>query len=346
MGMVQHVLKAVPHTPRKDQTVLAVTAEIIDESEDELDDVDVASATFVADVKCGKIKGSDPASAGIALPARAAQLRKNSALEHFLCEVDQLYRADEPLLALRRLLLLEKLVLQAKLRPLRERTEDARIGAVLRTEHELDPLLRTMLDRDIWTLISSKKEMQIETYLRVLAGGRAAVKVVGVLPHHIATMSAPLLHPDLYSTWIPGISFARQVGKPSNFRRLIYLRAMKVPVPFLARTPAQGSNQPWAARARALASDERCALTCPAVEPSLACTERDAVVVGYGDIYSPTSAIVYLTSLEPDDARVRSVAAQVDELSPESEGRVRMGLQGVRTQAGSPTHPGLARCAL
>ena len=38
------------------------------------------------------------------------------------------------------------------------------------------------------------------------------------------------------------------------------------------------------------------------------------MVVGYGDIYSPTSAIVYLTSLEPDDARVRAVAAQVDEV--------------------------------
>ena len=296
-------LHAQPHTPRgpSEPPPISVKAVVID-TDDEEDDAPttiVAAAptrlfngngssggsSFVADVRTGKIDGSKHESAGIALPSSIDE----RGLEKYIAECDELFRADEPLLALRRLLLVEKLVDAAGLRPLRQRAdEDYRILSILRTEEELDPMLTAMLADD-WTLFSKKKEMQTETWIKMTGGGRAAVKVTGVLPHDITHMAACLLHPELYSTWIPGITFAKQLSRPANFRRTIYVRPLKVPIPFL--------------------------------------TPRDAVLVGYGDIYSPTSAVVYLNTLEPDDPRLGDVSEELEKLSPTGS-TVRMGLSG------------------
>ena len=303
-------VKARPHRQRADapKTLAATDVEVLVDDDDD-DDADeqsppprveatpaqldaevspAASSSFVADVRSGRVDGSRPESAAIALPSSAASLLAAGTLELHLRECDDIYHSDFPLLALRRLLLLETLVCEAGLQPLRERTDDARIEAILSTERELDPMLRTMLGTD-WTLITTKRELQAETWLRVCPGGRAAVKVTGVLPHSIAMVAAPLLHPHLYSTWVPGVSFAKQLVKASNFRRLLYLRAIKIPIPFL---------QP-----------------------------RDAVLTGYGDIYSPTSVIVHVTTLEPDDPRFQEMAEEVERLSPAGS-TVRMSIKG------------------
>ena len=72
-----------------------------------------------------------------------------------------------------------------------------------------------------------------------------------MLPHSMTVMSAPLLHPDLYSTWLPGVSFSCQLRRHNNFRRLVYLKTIKPPL----------------------------------------MTMRDAVIIGYGDIYSASQVI-------------------------------------------------------
>ena len=86
------------------------------------------------------------------------------------------------------------------------------------------------------------------------------------------------------------MGFSTQLDSKSRFRKTIYARAMKVPIPFLAM--------------------------------------RDCVVTGYGDIYSPTSAIVYLQSVD-DDAEFADepFAARVRELSPPGQ-NVRMEIRG------------------
>lgn len=217
--------------------------------------------TYVDDVTSGRIRSIDPAAPKLQLPANGAALVAAGGIEPYVAECYALLRHDFPLLALSRLLLVAKLADEAAIKPpLRERTDDQRIVDVLRTERELGPALAMITDEEGWELVASQKKLSVNTYLRMLGSGRAAIKVQGVLPHGILPTVAPLLHTELFSKWIPGIGKAAELRRPSNFRRLIYLRTWAVPIPFLAT--------------------------------------RDAVATGYGDVYSSTSCIVYLTDNE------------------------------------------------
>ena len=268
--------------------------EVDSDDEDELPQASAASSSaatsFVDDVRRGTIDGSKPESASIALPRGGDAFIAAGGAERYVAECHELYRCDEPLLALRRLLLVERLVGDAGLPPLRERAqEDDRIALILRTETELEPMLRTILG-DGWTLISpSSGKLHVETWLSLREGGRAAVKVTGVIPHAMSAVAAPLLFPELYHTWLPGITSGTSLLKNSNFRRLVHLKLIKLPVPFLSA--------------------------------------RDALVSGYGDIYSPTSAVVYLTSVEDNDPRLKPARAAIDKASPPGS-TVRIGLHG------------------
>ena len=150
-------------------------------------------------------------------------------------------------------------------------------------------MLTRMLSNE-WTLIASQSKLSVETWLRLGEGGRTGIKVTGILPRSISAMSACLLLPELYSTWIPGVTYATELNAPSNFRRLVYLRALKAPIPFLQA--------------------------------------RDAVICGYGDIYSATSVVVYITTyFAEDDQLLDGLQPRIDQLSPPGS-TVRLGIQG------------------
>ena len=111
--------------------------------------------------------------------------------------------------------------------------------------------LEAILDEASWSLVSSKKELNVHTYLRMGVGGRMDIKVDGVLPRSVSSACAPLLHADLNKTWIPGVSHSVPIIDLSRFRKLIHLKFLKVPL----------------------------------------FTQREAVVLGYGDIYSSDSVL-------------------------------------------------------
>lgn len=292
-------LKARPHRKHKDDppALPALDVEVIDDDDETESSLPAAapsasmtsSGSYVDDVVSGLIDGSKPESAAIALPTTAETLvAEPGGLERFLDECSHLYRVDEPLLAMRRMQLLEPLVIEAGLQPLRERTHDATIELVLRTSYELDAMLKRLLS-DEWTLIDTKKQLKVETWLRMGEGGRTGIKVTGVLPRSVSSMAACLLLPELYPSWIPGVTFATQLRAPSNFRRLVYMKCLKAPIPFLQ--------------------------------------QRDAVIVGYGTIYSATSVVVYITTVEDDDPLLDGLTPELNRLSPPGK-NVRMGIQG------------------
>ena len=242
--------------------------------------------TFLNDVLSGKISEIASETPGLQLPQSLDAFNAAGGLEPIVSECFALLRMDFPLIAMRRLLLVEPLAIQAGSAPLREREDDVRIQQILSTERELEPTLREITEGE-WTLIASKKAFDVKTYLRMGANGRANVKVVGLMPHKLSSCIAPLLHPELMPQWLPGVGMCEKVGQVSNFRFQVYLRTIKIPIPFLA--------------------------------------QRDAVVTGYGDIYSPVSIMAYLTSeVEP----YPEAAPKTDKLSPESAGHVRMELAG------------------
>ena len=253
-----------------------------------------AHRTYVPDVAAGRIQSIDPDAPALHLPATADEFLAAGGLEPLVGECYALLRLDYPMLALRRLCLVEKLCDAAGLQPsLRERAlNDRRIDAILRVERELEPTLAMMTDDAGWELIASKEHLSVRTYLRLLPGGRCAIKVTGILPQGVASVAAPLLHPELYSKWIPGVGQAVELSRPSNFRKLLYVRAIRIPMPFLA--------------------------------------VRDAVVTGYGDVYSPTSVIVYLNDNENEEregCETEEELAAVHKLSPPKQ-TVRMSLRG------------------
>jgi len=244
---------------------------------------------YVEEVCAGRIDGTAAGAAALLLPAAAAL--DEAEIERLLCECEALYRADQFLLAMRRLLALEALASQAGLQPpLRER-DDIRVSTILRTEAELESQLN-MIASDEWRRVahrasrpsggsarSSCKQYDLDTYVQELPGGRMAVKVVGVVPRSIECVLAPLLQPELYGSWIPGIKAALQVCRASNFRRFIHIKALTVPIPFLA--------------------------------------PRHAVLTGYGDILSATSVMCYIRSIDPsslpdEPARVAAAALTSD----------------------------------
>jgi len=124
------------------------------------------------------------------------------------------------------------------------------------------PTLETMLDGASWNLFSSVKHLQVKTYLRMGAGGRMDIKVDGVMPRDMSSTVGPLLHPELYKDWVPGLSRSSLIVNLSHFRKLVYLKSLKFP--FL--------------------------------------TARDVVLLGYGDVYSEDSVMVYLVSVDETGA--------------------------------------------
>lgn len=188
-----------------------------------------AASTFVADVRAAKLDVLDDATAGLMLPTDGTALLAAGGLEPYLAECIKLLRCDFTLLATRRLRRVETLLLEVGFAPLSE-SRDPRVAELLRTEQEFAPVLARMLDHDSWTLANSKREFELCTYVRMGEGGRLDIKVTGLLPQSIAACCAPLLHPDLYSTWLPGVTHSHEVSRISNFRRLVYLRALHVPL--------------------------------------------------------------------------------------------------------------------
>ena len=54
-------------------------------------------------------------------------------------------------------------------------------------------------------------------------------QVEGIMPRPIASACAPLLHADLYHTWIPGVSASEGIKDLSRFRKLVYLKVRDLP---------------------------------------------------------------------------------------------------------------------
>ena len=114
----------------------------------------------------------------------------------------------------------------------------------------MQAVLDVLLDEgDSWKLGASLKACEAKGYNRPGEGGRLDVKVTGVAPRRLASLCATLLHPELYPSWIPGCNKAALLHKPSRFRMLVYLKLDTV----------------WPVAA------------------------RDAVILGYGDLYGGDS---------------------------------------------------------
>ena len=115
-----------------------------------------AHRTYVPDVAAGRIQSIDPDAPALHLPATADEFLAAGGLEPLVGECYALLRLDYPMLALRRLCLVEKLCDAAGLQPsLRERAlNDRRIDAILRVERELEPTLAMMTDDAGWEPVS------------------------------------------------------------------------------------------------------------------------------------------------------------------------------------------------
>jgi hypothetical protein len=249
----------------------------------------VEAVQLLAGMLSGQINPVAEDTPSLGLPQSASEFVARGGVEAFVQECDELLRQDFPLVALRRLLLIEKLVMEAGLTPIRERTDDERVVKILAVEGELQSMLRKMTDEALWKEVSKYAKFDVRTYVSEVTDGRIGIKVVGVIPHSFESTCAPLLDPERYSKWIPGVGMAREVHRPSRFRKLLYLRAIHFPLPFLA--------------------------------------PRDCVIKGYGDIYSPTSIIVYLQSLEGEQSREYAEFQEaITKIAPSSS--VRMEVKG------------------
>jgi hypothetical protein len=134
---------------------------------------------------------------------------------------------------------------------------------VMRAGTEIAPMLQNLLDTESWTLFSAFPDFDVKTFTRPEAG-RVAVKVTGVIPHHIRHCLAPLLFPDRLDTWLPGVVAASHLCQPSIYRQLIYMACMKLPL----------------------------------------FSPRDLVMEGYGDIHEGpdgSSVMIYLRSVDSDE---------------------------------------------
>ena len=296
--MTTHILRARLHRKAKSvPSPMAIPAKDVELCED--DKITGPQVTaYASDITSGRVLAIDPEAPGLHLPTTAEGLMRAGGVGPFVAECYTLLRHDFPLLAMRRLQLVEKLAVDAGV-TLREHPQDPRVAAIFATENELEPMLRIMRDDDGWERFSFKAHRNVQTFVRMMegragTGTRGAVKVVGELPHTIEATCAPLLHPDIYSTWIPGVSKSVELPtRPSNFRMHIYTRIIRIPLPFLAL--------------------------------------RDCVIQGYGEVYSPNSIAVYLTDSEhlPDEGLPPGSEDHelLKRLSPPGE-NVRIGITG------------------
>jgi len=114
------------------------------------------------------------------------------------------------------------------------------------------------------------------------------IKVEGILNRDMFSSLGPFLHPELYKEWLPGITQSSLVIDLSRFRKVVYLRTMKFP--FI--------------------------------------TTRDVVVLGYGDIISEDSVMIYLVSVD-----------QEGPWSPEEDANQQAAAQAARTAPKPPPRP-------
>lgn len=200
----------------------------------------------------GKVDPHQPSASTIGLPSNSAELEAAGGLGAVLQDCIDLMRIDYPLLALRRLLTLaEKLGM-----PMRQLFADPRAAEILQVASEMNATLEAITD-DSWQLYTTKKQFGCHIYTKPAGGGRLDVKCSGVLPLRMTSCLAPLLHPELYHTWVPLIVRSSLVADLSLFRKLVYLR--------------------------------------PSSFPGMA--TRDVVLLGYGDLVASDSVMVYLCSL-------------------------------------------------
>jgi hypothetical protein len=54
---------------------------------------------------------------------------------------------------------------------------DRRVDEVLAVGRQMSSTLDALLDVDTWQLVASKKELSVNTYLRMAKGGRMEIKV-------------------------------------------------------------------------------------------------------------------------------------------------------------------------
>lgn len=200
----------------------------------------------------GKVDVHQPSASTVGLPSSAAELAATGGIDAVLKDCIGLMRVDYPLLALRRLLTLaDKLGT-----PMRELFADPRGAEILQVASEMNATLEAIMD-DSWQLYTTKKQYDCHIYTKPAGGGRLDVKCTGVLPRRMTSCLAPLLHPELYKTWVPLVVQSSSVADPSPFRKLVYLR--------------------------------------PRTFPGM--TTRDVVLLGYGDLVASDSVMVYLCSL-------------------------------------------------
>jgi hypothetical protein len=58
---------------------------------------------------------------------------------------------------------------------------DRRVDEVLAVGRQMSSTLDALLDVDTWQLVASKKELSVNTYLRMAKGGRMEIKVPDAL---------------------------------------------------------------------------------------------------------------------------------------------------------------------
>jgi len=149
--------------------------------------------------------------------------------------------------------------------------EEAARSEVIKVRDELKMMLDDLLDLDSFQLVAKKRQYEACTYSRQRGNGRLDIKVCGMVPAGLFTLLAPILFVEQLREWLPGIRRSHMVNELSRFRLLVYLKMITFP-PF---------------------------------------SHRDAVVIGYGDVYqiSPAegeSVVVLLRSCEsPEYSELR-----------------------------------------
>jgi len=110
------------------------------------------------------------------LPTSGAELGAAGGPERYILECLLLLRADYPIFAYRRLKALDALCVEAGAAALSS-LGDRRVDEVLAVGRQMSSTLEALLDVDTWQLVASKKELSVNTYLRMAKGGRMEIKV-------------------------------------------------------------------------------------------------------------------------------------------------------------------------
>jgi len=150
---------------------------------------------------------------------------------------------------------------------------------------DMTPMLAALLETESWTQVGELKDCQAKSFCKDAEGGRLDVKCTGTSTSPLRNLAACLLHPELFATWMPGIKRSACLHRMSNFRLLIGVRL----------------DTHWP------------------LDP------RDAVIVGYGDVYDERSVMVYIRTTVGDEY---SEYTSEWEAQSRKDGCVRIDLKG------------------